>query len=149
MRIQPVCVWTWAAPCKVNLWAIYYSLWSNVAMTLRLLGRTSGVWHGCFRGGFSCQVFFFWRCEERGQTERWKISHAAAPWHIYKHRGDSLNTELCKSSPSDSKLFSRKRSDPFGRKMWDDSRFKKKKGSDDRNKMSFRCFWKLPGLQVH
>lgn len=28
------CVWSWKAPCKVNLWAIFNSWWSSVAMTL-------------------------------------------------------------------------------------------------------------------
>lgn len=52
-----MCAWTWKAPCKVNLLGIHYLSWSSVAMGLRLLRRTSQVWHQALSVSFYCQVF--------------------------------------------------------------------------------------------
>lgn len=70
MRIYWVCAWTWKASCKVNLWAIHYSSWSSVAMTLCLLGRTLRVWHDSLSVCF-CFQGFLWRPEKTGLTQRY------------------------------------------------------------------------------
>lgn len=62
MRIWWVWASTWKAPCKVNPWAIYYSSWSNVAMTLCLLGRT---FSGLARRSFLLPSGLSWGVKKR------------------------------------------------------------------------------------
>lgn len=70
MRIYWVCVWTWKAPCKVNLWSIHYSSQSSVAMTLCLLGRTLRVWHDSLWASVSAAKCLCDDLKKRGRTQK-------------------------------------------------------------------------------